>query len=207
MRVKLPGQIRIDPSNGQDRDDVRQQPASTGRQDLPAAEGRAASSVGDAARVRDQVGHGGARVVVGRGRDPNQRPDDRLPGRRAAGPVVHRRRDANLAGRHSSFVLRAERPDGQQMIDGLALRMPPGLLAKLKGVPRCGMPRRTRGRVRSARASGPRPLAPGRADSVLPAGRGVSDRPVQGRPVRAGGRGAGRRPARSTSGWSWCASS
>ena len=44
----------------------------------------------------------------------------------------------NLAGRHSAFKLRANRPDGTQVIDGLSLRMPTGLLAKLKGVPRCG---------------------------------------------------------------------
>ncbi len=44
---------------------------------------------------------------------------------------------SNLAGRHTNFALRAERPDGQQVMNGLALRMPTGLLATLKGVPRC----------------------------------------------------------------------
>ncbi len=41
------------------------------------------------------------------------------------------------AGSFSSFVLNLTRPDGQQNIGGLELTMPPGLLAKLSGVPLC----------------------------------------------------------------------
>ena len=44
---------------------------------------------------------------------------------------------SNVAGEHSSFVLRARGADGQQVMNGLSLRMSPGLPATLKGVPRC----------------------------------------------------------------------
>jgi hypothetical protein len=40
-------------------------------------------------------------------------------------------------GAFSPFFLRVDRPDGQQFMDGLAVRTPPGLIAKLKGLPLC----------------------------------------------------------------------
>jgi hypothetical protein len=43
----------------------------------------------------------------------------------------------NTGGAHSPFGLRISREDGQQNLSGLTLETPPGLLAKLKGVPYC----------------------------------------------------------------------
>jgi hypothetical protein len=59
------------------------------------------------------------------------------PGAGRLAPSFNAGVTSNLAGRHTSFALRAERPDGQEVMNGLSLRMPTGLLAKLKGVPRC----------------------------------------------------------------------
>jgi hypothetical protein len=42
-----------------------------------------------------------------------------------------------VAGQFSPFVLKVTRPDGQQSLKQIHLDMPPGLLAKLAGVPRC----------------------------------------------------------------------
>lgn len=43
-----------------------------------------------------------------------------------------------IAGFHSPFVARFDRPDGQQYLDDVDVELPPGLLAKLKGTPLCG---------------------------------------------------------------------
>src|SRR5262249_56931003 len=42
-----------------------------------------------------------------------------------------------LAGTYSPFVLKVSRPDGQQNLKQIHVDMPPGLVAKLAGVPRC----------------------------------------------------------------------
>jgi hypothetical protein len=41
------------------------------------------------------------------------------------------------AGKHVPFVLRLTRADGHQNLSGLDLKLPPGLAAKLKGIPYC----------------------------------------------------------------------
>jgi hypothetical protein len=41
------------------------------------------------------------------------------------------------AGRYSPFVLNLSREDGSQALTGLSAKLPPGLLAKLKGIPYC----------------------------------------------------------------------
>lgn len=43
-----------------------------------------------------------------------------------------------VAGEFSPLSVRIERPDGQQYLQGVQLELPPGLLAKLRGVPQCG---------------------------------------------------------------------
>jgi hypothetical protein len=42
-----------------------------------------------------------------------------------------------VAGAHSPVVIKLARPDGQQEIKGLQIDLPPGLTAKLKGIPYC----------------------------------------------------------------------
>jgi hypothetical protein len=42
-----------------------------------------------------------------------------------------------LAGAHTPFLLRLTRADGSQEISGLRLRLPPGVLARLSGIPYC----------------------------------------------------------------------
>jgi hypothetical protein len=41
------------------------------------------------------------------------------------------------AGHHTTFAVRIDRPDGQQIVNGLTMKLPPGLTATLKGVPQC----------------------------------------------------------------------
>jgi hypothetical protein len=42
-----------------------------------------------------------------------------------------------IAGQFSPFTVQIDRPDGQQILDGVTVEMPEGALAKLKGVPLC----------------------------------------------------------------------
>jgi hypothetical protein len=50
-----------------------------------------------------------------------------------------------LAGSYSPFVLKITRPDGQQYLKQIHIDMPPGLVAKLAGVPRCSQAQITPG--------------------------------------------------------------
>src|SRR5262249_2298162 len=50
-----------------------------------------------------------------------------------------------IAGSYSPFVLKVSRPDGQQSLKQIHLDLPPGLVAKLAGVPRCSQSQITPG--------------------------------------------------------------
>ena len=137
IRVKLPGQIRINPDSGRIEttfDNNPQVPVSNISLQLmsgPRAPLATPLSCGTKPVVVELESWSGAVVT---------RSDDltvACPGAGPLAPLFTAGTTANTAGRHSTFVLRAARPDGQQVMNGLALRMPPGLLAKLKGVPRC----------------------------------------------------------------------
>ena len=137
IRVKLPGQIRLNPTTGRIEttfDNNPQVPVTSlslrlkGGQRAPLA---TAFKCGTESVVAQFESWSGATVT----RASNVTVD--CPGVGRLAPSFSAGVTGNLAGQHSRFVLRAERPDGQQVMSGVALRMPPGLLAKLRGVPRC----------------------------------------------------------------------
>ena len=138
VRVKLPGQIRINPDTGQIEttfDNNPQVPVDKISLRLKGgARAPLATPLDCGAKQAVTVLESWSGAVVTR---TNALTVD-CPGAGPLAPSFAAGVTSNLGGRYSSFGLRAERPDRQQVINGLALRMPPGLLAKLKGVPRCG---------------------------------------------------------------------
>src|SRR5262249_2829929 len=76
-----------------------------------------------------------------------------------------------LAGTYSPFVLKVSRPDGQQNLKQIHLDMPPGLVAKLAGVPRCSQAQIT------PRVGGSTNCAAGRQHGPLKRGSGAGPTP------------------------------
>ena len=137
VRVKLPGQIRINPETGQVEttfDNNPQVPVDkislrlNGGSRAPLATPLQCGTKPVTAQLEAWTG-----AVVTRTSDLSVA----CPGAGPLRPSFTAGVTSNAAGRHASFGLRAERPDGQQVMNRLALRMPTGLLAKLRGVPRC----------------------------------------------------------------------
>ncbi len=137
VRVKLPGQIRVDPSTGRIEttfDNNPQVPVSSislrlyGGARASLATPLACGTTSVKATLESWSG-----AVVDRTSDLTVD----CPGTQPLAPTFRAGVTDNRAGRHTSFVLRADRADGQQVVSGLSLRMPRGLLATLKGVPRC----------------------------------------------------------------------
>ena len=60
------------------------------------------------------------------------------PGVQGFAPAFKAGTSNPIAGSFTDFGLRIDRPDGQQYLDGVSLRMPTGIVAKLKGVVQCG---------------------------------------------------------------------
>lgn len=59
------------------------------------------------------------------------------PGMTGFAPAFTAGLKSSTAGAYSPFVLRVDRQDGQEFIDGIDVRLPTGLLAKIKDVPLC----------------------------------------------------------------------
>ncbi len=137
IRVKLPGQIRVDPATGRIEttfDNNPQVPVSNISLHLKGGpRAPLATPLDCGAKSVTAVLESWSGAVVTRTSDLNVR----CPGAGPLAPSFDAGVTSNVAGAHTSFVLRAQRPDGQQVMNGLALRMPAGLLAKLEGVPRC----------------------------------------------------------------------
>lgn len=60
------------------------------------------------------------------------------PGMSGFAPAVTANLTQPLGGTFSPFALRVQRPDAQEFLDGLAVDLPSGLLAKIRGVQLCG---------------------------------------------------------------------
>jgi hypothetical protein len=137
VRVKLPGQIRINPDTGRIETTFDNNPQVPVSQILlklrsgPRAPLATPFDCGTKSVVADLESWSGA--VVTRTSDLTIA----CPGVGPLAPAFNAGVTENFAGRHTNFALRVSRPDGQQVIDGLSLRLPPGLLAKIKGVPQC----------------------------------------------------------------------
>ncbi len=137
VRVKLPGQVRIDPTTGKVEttfDNNPQVPVSQISLRLktgPRAPLATPLDCGTKTATATLESWSGA--VVSRTSDLTVD----CPGASPLAPAFRAGVTVPFAGRHTSFGLRVERPDGQQIMNGVVLRMPTGLLATLKGVPRC----------------------------------------------------------------------
>jgi hypothetical protein len=137
IRVKLPGEVRVDPSTGTVEatfDNNPQVPVSTISLRLkggPRAPLATPFDCGDKTVTAVLESWSGATAFR------NSTFHVQCPGVQALAPSFRAGTTSNLAGKHTRFALRVERPDGQKVINGLSLAMPTGLLATLKGVPRC----------------------------------------------------------------------
>ncbi len=137
VRVKLPGAIRIDPTTGRIEttfDNNPQVPVDKITLRLkggPRAPLATPFECGDKSVTAQLESWSGA-VVTRTGKLTTE-----CPGAQGLTPTSSAGVTENFAGRHTSFVLRAERPDRTQVIDGVSVRLPTGLLAKLRGIPLC----------------------------------------------------------------------
>ncbi len=137
IRVKLPGQIRIPPGGGpivttfDNNPQVPVDKISLRLNGGPRAPLASPLDCGTKTATAELESWSGAVVT----RSSEMSVD--CPGVGPLAPTFTAGVTGNLAGRHTGFVLRANRPDASQVIDGLSLRMPTGVLAKLKGVPQC----------------------------------------------------------------------
>lgn len=96
---------------------------------------------------------------------------------------------APQAGSYSPFVLRLDRADGSQEIEGLSVTLPPGLTGKLAGIPYCPQGAIERAATRDGRAEAADPSCPqaSRVGTVVVAtGAGPSPDHVQGSVYLAG---------------------
>ncbi len=138
IRVKLPGQVRVDPSTGRIETTFDNNPQVPVERILLRLKGGPRAPL--ATPLDCGAKHATAELESWSGAVVTQTSDLVVdcPGAGPLRPSFKAGVTSNLAGRHTSFLLRVERPDRQQVMDVLALRMPAGLLAKLRGVPRCG---------------------------------------------------------------------
>ena len=137
VRVKLPGQIKVNPDTGRIEttfDNNPQVPVSSISLRVksgPRAPLATPLSCGTKPATVELESWSGAVVTRTSGLAVD------CPGAGPLRPTFAAGVTDNAAGRHTNFVLRANRADGQQVMSGLSLRMPDGLLAKLRGVPLC----------------------------------------------------------------------
>jgi hypothetical protein len=140
IRVKLPGQIRVNPATGRIEttfDNNPQVPVSTISLKLksgPRAPLATPFDCGTKSVTADLESWTGARIL----RTSDLAID--CPGGGPLAPAFKAGVANSRAGKHTSFTVRVDRQDGQKVIDNVAVRLPPGLLATLKGVPRCADP-------------------------------------------------------------------
>ncbi len=140
--IKLAGDVHDRSGDRSDHDDVHQQPA--------AAVHAISSSISSAGRGRRSPRrrrcgsftttsdvHAVVVAGVGRGRDSVGLVRDHLRLRRWVRADVHRRHVNPQAGAFSPFELSFSRSDSDQDLSGLTVNLPPGVSAKLAGVPEC----------------------------------------------------------------------
>jgi hypothetical protein len=179
IRIKLPGQIRVDPASGRVEttfDNNPQAPVDKITLRLkagPRAPLATPRDCGAKTVVADLESWSGARVT----RTSDLTVDCPATGGFApafkAGP-------ANLVGgAFSQFLVRIDRPDGQEFVDGVDVELPKGVLAKLKGVPVCSDAQANAGTCGAGSRVG---------SAVVGAGPGTSPFYLKGQPVYLAGR-------------------
>ncbi|HST54341.1 MAG TPA: hypothetical protein VLJ42_00400 [Solirubrobacteraceae bacterium] len=137
IHVKLPGQVRVNPATGRVQatfDNNPQLPIGTLKLRLKGGPRAPLATPADcgAKTIHTELTSWSGKTV-----ERDSPVAIACPGAQPLAPSYTAGTTSNAAGKHTSFVLRVERPDGQQTLSGLSLSLPPGLLATLNGVPRC----------------------------------------------------------------------
>jgi hypothetical protein len=196
VRVKLPGEIALDPTTGRlvtTFDDTPQVPFSDFKLNFfggpsavlatPVTCGTQASSAvltpwsgGSPVDASSSVSVLTAPNGGGCASSPGARP---FAGSLEAGTV------SNAAATHSPFTLDVSRPDGSQEIGTIAATLPPGLLATLKGVPECGAAEAAAGTCAAASQVGSVTVGAGAGSSpfYVRTGRAYLTGPYKGAPL------------------------
>ncbi len=136
--VKLPGQVRVDPASGRIEtifDDNPQVPVSTISLRLkagPRAPLATPPDCGTKTVEAELTSWAGQTVHLS-----DSFSIDCVPGMGGFDPAFAAGSLSPTAGAFSPFVVSVDRPDRQQYLSGVALEMPGGMLARLKGVPLC----------------------------------------------------------------------
>jgi hypothetical protein len=141
VRVKLPGSVALDPQTGRLKATFDNNPQ------LPFSElklrfrGGSRAPLANPSRCGTYTTHGeftpwsSSTPVVS---EDSFAVDGNCDAAGRFEPVLGAGLASPVAGGSSAFVMDLERPDGQQNLSGIEVSMPPGLLAKLAGVPLCG---------------------------------------------------------------------
>ncbi len=143
--IKLPGKISVDSNTGRVTttfDDVPQQPFSDFHfhfKSGPRAPLIAPPTCGPQTMTAQMTGWSGAV------RNLSSTFSVDCPGLEGFSPSFTAGTLNPQAGGFSPFTMTLSRPDGQQTLGGLTLRMPPGLLGVLKSVSRCPEPQASQG--------------------------------------------------------------
>jgi hypothetical protein len=97
--------------------------------------------------------------------------------------------DSNKAGAYSPLRLHLTRSDGQQELKGADLLLPPGMVAKLAGIPYCSEPALTAAAANAGRAEAASSSCPGASlvgSAKVSAGTGPSPLQIQGKVFLSG---------------------
>ena len=97
--------------------------------------------------------------------------------------------DSNKAGAYSPLRLHLTRGDGQQELKGADLLLPPGMVAKLAGIPYCSEPALSAAAVDAGRAEAASSSCPGASlvgSATVSAGTGPSPLQIQGKVFLSG---------------------
>ncbi len=140
--VKIPGTVAVDPSTGQLTASFRQTP------ELPFNDLKFKFKSGETAPLSTPASCGSYSTSVDLTPwSTPYTPDASLSpslaisegcGAPGFAPIFTAGTTMNNAGSYSPFTLTFSRNDGEQYLDDVEQTLPPGLLAKLAGVPRCG---------------------------------------------------------------------
>jgi hypothetical protein len=176
--VKLPGSIRINRETGQIKASFKDNPQ------LPVSEISLKLKSGSRAPLATPAACGARSIAVGLSSWAGHRVDQSLgfavdcPGAQGFAPALTAGSTNPLAGSHTEFVFRAERPDRQEVVNGVQAVLSTGLLAKLKGVPQCTSAQAEAGNCAAASRVG---------TATVGAGPGSNPYYLTGQPVYLGG--------------------
>jgi hypothetical protein len=97
-------------------------------------------------------------------------------------PVQHTASEPGQAGASGNFTLNLERPEGQQYLNSIRTVLPPGVVALIPTVPRCGEPQAALGTCAAASQIGTITVAAGSGEPFAFQGKVYLTGPYQGAP-------------------------